>query len=176
MKEEMAGWREMGGTVFNGMVDALTGLASGAKNFGDVMRGVLNDIARQLMSSGLMTLFGGGKGIGNLLSSLFGGGSSLNMFAKGGIVNSPTMLNSNTIAGEAGAEAVMPLQRHNGKLGVGVSPVNVTVQNYGNQNVDVQTDDKGKIDIIIGQIANQIKRGTGVLPNAFEGRYNLQKG
>lgn len=46
------------------------------------------------------------------------------LFAKGGIVDSPTFFGSNgtlNIAGEAGPEAIMPLTRKGGRLGVAVS-------------------------------------------------------
>lgn len=94
-------------------------------------------------------LFGGlAKGIGSLLSSLFGGGQATALaqggvlsrgmvmpFAQGGVVAAPTYFALGRglgLMGERGAEAVMPLARGpDGRLGVrsggGGRPMSVTV-------------------------------------------------
>ncbi|MBY6239754.1 phage tail tape measure protein [Methylosinus sp. Sm6] len=84
------------------------------------------------------------SGLGSLLSGAFGGGgSSLKLFADGGVVASPTFFGADGSAGlmgERGAEAIMPLARGpNGQLGVQMqgerAPVAVTV-NIAAQDVE----------------------------------------
>ena len=100
-------------------VQKLIGLASGSTAFGSFTQS-----------------FGGVYGDGGV----FSGGKSVKAFAGGGIVNGPTlfpMTGGAGLMGEAGPEAIVPLTRQNGKLGVGASPVNVQVNNYAG--ADVQT-------------------------------------
>jgi hypothetical protein len=73
---------------------------------------------------------GGGSGGGGFLASLFGfakggvfaGGSEMTAFARGGVVNRPTVFpfaSGIGLMGEAGPEAIMPLKRgRGGRLGV----------------------------------------------------------
>ena len=85
------------------------------------------------------------EGINLLLSSngnVISGGEHVTAYAKGGIVDSPTMFpmaNGAGLMGEAGAEAIMPLTRIGGDLGVKATSGNtyVTVQNETNQAVDL---------------------------------------
>lgn len=114
----------------------------------DLIKELNRYIIRQALMSSI-TSGGGGGGLGSILglASLFTGGNGLNSgagffgfgasqagadlaggsalftpFARGGIVNSPTifpMANGTGLMGEAGPEAVMPLKRGpDGKLGV----------------------------------------------------------
>ena len=65
-----------------------------------------------------------GSTTGNVVLSAFGNVFKDSSFsqtikmASGGILDRPTMLSPNALAGEAGPEAIMPLTRVNGKLGV----------------------------------------------------------
>lgn len=116
----------------------------------DISRMIAQNFTEKLL--GQTGQNGGGAGGGffsSILSALFGGGGSggtvtvgdwmdvpgsamgnafadgnVIPFARGGIVNSPTlfpMANGMGLMGEAGPEAVMPLKRVNGKLGVVMS-------------------------------------------------------
>lgn len=108
---------------------------------------------------------GGGGFFGTLLGGLFGSkngnvfrNGSIIPFAKGGVVNKPTlfpMKNGTGLMGEAGAEAIMPLKRKNGKLGVEASNANQTVVNIYNQSgaaVETQKRDDGGMDVFIKKV------------------------
>lgn len=115
-----------------------------------------------LSSLGGMT---GGGFFGTLLGGLFGSkngnvfrNGNVIPFAKGGVVNKPTlfpMKNGTGLMGEAGAEAIMPLKRKNGKLGVEATNTNQTVVNIYNQSgasVETQKRDDGGMDVFIKKV------------------------
>lgn len=78
-------------------------------------------------------------------------------FARGGIVNKPTlfpMKNGTGLMGETGPEAIMPLTRKNGKLGVEASG-NQTVVNIYNQSqsqIETRQREDGGMDVIIKRV------------------------
>lgn len=143
----------------------------------EIIKSMLEQIHLQTILKSLGSFFGG--------FSLFGGGGAGAMaigtiaangqvfkngnvvpFAKGGVVNKPTifpMANGGTgLMGEAGAEAVMPLRRmSNGKLGVEASDSNNAVQvNIYNQSgaaVETRKRDNGSLDVIIKQVNEALK-------------------
>jgi hypothetical protein len=103
------------------------------RSFGSIFSSLGSSISGLIgRVSGMFGGFGGGGGgifgtIGGILDIFFaeGGviqnGSKVNKYAKGGLVNSPTMFpmaNGMGLMGEAGPEAIMPLTRINGQLGV----------------------------------------------------------
>ena len=125
------------------LTSALKGAAVSGKGLEDVLKGVALSLAGMALDAGLKPLQG-------LFSGLFSGllGSALpfakggitggvQAFASGGVVSSPTYFpngGSMGLMGEAGSEAIMPLQRgSDGRLGVGVSgggkqtPVVITI-------------------------------------------------
>jgi lambda family phage tail tape measure protein len=147
---------------FKGVEDAITQLVTTGKfNFAEFASSILADTARmiiqQLVLKSVMQalgFLGGGSvfnqvnrnlsGIGALATPLAGfslnakgnvfGQNGIQKFARGGIVNRPTMFpfaNGIGLMGEAGPEAIMPLRRGpGGRLGVemaGGSGVNVNV-------------------------------------------------
>lgn len=102
---------------------------------GEGLTGILEGLARSLARAALEAAFfktgplsGGGGILGGLFSGLFPNangnafsGGRVTPFANGGVVNSPTlfgMRGGTGLMGEAGPEAVMPLTRIGGKLGV----------------------------------------------------------
>lgn len=112
--------------------------------------------------------------VGGLFGSFFGGGGMaiagttaangkvfnngrVLPFARGGIVNKPTlfpMKNGTGLMGEAGPEAIMPLTRKNGKLGVEASG-NQTVVNIYNQSqsqIETRQREDGGMDVIIKRV------------------------
>lgn len=172
-------YEDIGTTVGDAMTDMFVSWQDGALNFKETMRNVLNDIAAQIfqmaVSENIAKMLSGGLG------SLFGGATQLvPAFASGGIVNSPTMFSDNgtaSIMGEAGPEAIMPVSRTSGgDLGVKVDqvPMNVNIQNYGDQQVDVQQSDNS-LEVIISKISSDISRGVGTLGASMESRYGLRK-
>ncbi len=166
------------------MTDTFRTWMDGAIEFGDLMESILKDIAAEIMRVMVINDIANAttNAITGGFTSMFGGGSTT-AFAKGGIVNSPTtfpMSSGTGLMGEAGPEAIMPLSRINGDLGVKVStsPVNINVVNNTNNNVDVQQNGDN-IDILINkiesQIASNMTRGTSPLGGAlntmkFQGR------
>lgn len=140
---------------------AFKDLASGAKSFGDVVKDVLSKIADRLLDSAFDNLWGafeggmGGGFVGKLAGSIFpsakgnvfSNGSPVKAFAKGGIVNSPTMFPmrgaQTGLMGEAGPEAIVPLSRgRNGRLGIQSQGGSMQVQVIGG---DLMLTDNGSI-------------------------------
>lgn len=132
--------------------------ATGKMSFKDFAASIISDLAKMIiqqsifnaLKAGMNAMAGSGTGWVASLGKAFGGvaasangnvfnNGSLQAFANGGIVGSPTyfpMRNGTGLMGEAGPEAIMPLTRINGKLGVvaqggggvNVGSINVTVQ------------------------------------------------
>ena len=140
--------------AFKNMEDALTNFVmTGKLNFKEFARSVLADISRMIIK---MMMFNALKGIGgwlgggdksksmnpaNLPREAKGGvySNGIRKFAYGGVVDKPTLFpfaKGVGLMGEAGPEAIIPLQRgRNGKLGVagggGATTVNVSVDAKG---------------------------------------------
>lgn len=188
--EQMQAYAAMSDALMNGLTDGIIEFTeTGKMNFKAMALSIIQDLIAIQIQSSMMSLFSGmSGGMSGGLSSLIGSfakgaafdNGNVTAFAKGGVVSSPTvfpMANGMGLMGEAGAESVMPLTRtSNGDLGITAkqSPVNINVNNYGNDNVDVQQNGD-TIDIIISQIANGITRGTNAVGTAIENRYSLQK-
>lgn len=156
-------------TAQDAMGDAFRSWQDGALSFKETMRDVLNDIAAMIFEKLVVKqLF---DNIGGLLGGGGGFSSILGQFADGGTA----YRSGSYIVGERGAEVVtLPAGASvtpNEQLG-GSTVINVN--NYGNDNVDVQQNENS-IDIIISQIANGISRGTGAVGTAIEQRYSLSK-
>ena len=125
---------------------------------------VISNLLKQItLEKTLQTIKSVGKGIGGFFGSLFGfanGGvfsNGIQKFASGGIVNKPTifpMANGAGLMGEAGAEAIMPLTRRNGKLGVKATTpnINVNVINQSNSQIETRQRDNGSFDIIVKRV------------------------
>lgn len=114
---------------------AFDGLVSKGKGFGDVLRGVALQLSRIALQAAFKPLE---KGLAGLLSGAVSGGSTA--FAKGGVIDRglpvpfaaggvirqpisfPLAGGRTGIAGERGAEAILPLARGpDGRLGVAAS-------------------------------------------------------
>lgn len=128
------------------MNQAFDGIVLKGRNAGDVFRSIALDISQGVAKSAFNSLMSpvvnlathglkglaGGNGFGGS-GNLFGGMSLPTPFAKGGVIASPMQfpLDGGTgLAGERGAEAIMPLARGpDGRLGVaanGNTGLNVT--------------------------------------------------
>lgn len=114
----------------------------------------------------------------------FSGGNVI-PFARGGLVNSPTLFgyggSKTGVMGEAGPEAILPLSRGSGgKLGVQASVTPVTVNIINNTPADVQTRETTgpsgdrQIEILI---ATKVKEGlgTGAYDKVLNQSYGLQR-
>lgn len=128
--------------AFKGMEDALVKFVmTGKLNFRDLANSIIADLTRMLIRYAVVQpLF---RSIFPSIKFANGGvidaGNTIKQYARGGIVNKPTlfpMANGMGLMGEAGPEAIMPLKRgSNGKLGVqssgGVGNIVVNVDASG---------------------------------------------
>ena len=125
--------------AFQGLEDQLTGfVTTGKANFADLANSIIADIARIAIRQAIIAPLVGGIG-GIFGIKMANGGifaqNGIQKFARGGIVNKPTVFpfaNGIGLMGEAGPEAIMPLRRgRDGRLGVesanGGGGVNVVV-------------------------------------------------
>ena len=173
--------------------DGIINAAKGAKDaFKDMAMSILEDLARMIIRLNvtipLMNALKGAGGGGGFLGSLFpsnlgnyfpkgvANSAPLNAYALGGIIGTRTVVGNNLI-GESGPEAVLPLRRHNGRMGVEASAVTVNVIDNGNNNVEVNEstgNDGGRtIDILIEQkVKNSI--GSGAMDRSMRARYGIR--
>ncbi len=102
-------------TVATGLANAITGLIDGTKSLGESLSGILKQLGSMFLQFGMKTA------IGSIFPSARGNVFAQNgivPYANGGIINRPTR----ALMGEAGPEAVLPLQRGaDGQLGVQVT-------------------------------------------------------
>jgi len=157
--------RSIGGSLRS----ALDGLIFDGSKLSDVMRSLGRSVASKAFSSALTPVTNAiGSAVTNGVQGLVSGmlpfarggvvsGGRVQAFAKGGVVNGPTsfpMRDGTGLMGEAGPEAIMPLERGaDGKLGVrssGGGAVYVTV--------NVSTPDAGSFQRSRSQIAAQLSR------------------
>lgn len=113
------------------VTSALTDAVVKGEDLDDVFRSLALSIADTALKAGLQplqdTLSSGLNGLFSSLTGGAGGGSStpVTPFAKGGVVATPSFFPLDRglgVAGEAGPEAIIPLQRGNdGRLGIGAS-------------------------------------------------------
>lgn len=124
---------------------------------------IIKNLLKQItLEKTLQAIKNVGRGIGGWFSGLFGNANGnvfnngrVQPYANGGIVNQPTvfpMANGMGLMGEAGAEAIMPLTRRNGKLGVEGSPVTVNIINQSNSQIETRQRDNGSFDIIVKRV------------------------
>lgn len=91
---------------------------------------------------------GGSSFLGSSIGSFFG-------FSNGTVVNQPTMIGNNGVMAEKGPEAIMPLVRKNGKLGIASSGGggNTTINN-NNFSLGVQQTVRAEIAKMMPQISS----------------------
>lgn len=118
----------------SGFSDMISGVIDGSMKAEDAVRKMVTRLASMLIESQIFSLLGklmpnvfGAGGFLPLTKSAMGNvvqGGRMQAFAAGGVVNGPTMFpmrGGTGLMGEAGPEAIMPLTRVNGKLGVQAS-------------------------------------------------------
>jgi lambda family phage tail tape measure protein len=151
--------------TFQGLEDQLTSfVTTGKANFTDLANSIIADIARIAIRQAIIRpLVGGVMDLFNIPRSAMGNvfaQNGIQKFARGGIVDKPTMFpfaKGIGLMGEAGPEAIMPLRRgRDGRLGVqaanGGGAVSVTV-NVDAAGSNVQGD---------GNQANQLGKAIGI--------------
>jgi hypothetical protein len=102
-------------TVATGLANAITGLIDGTKSLGESLSGILKQLGGMFLQFGMKTAVGAifPSARGNVFAQ-----NGIVPYANGGIINRPTR----ALMGEAGPEAVLPLQRGaDGQLGVQVT-------------------------------------------------------
>ena len=132
LREELAELNRLGAGFATTISRAFASAIIDGRKLSDVLRALVLSLSSQALTAAL-------KPLGDLLGGLVGQilpnakGNIVTPFAEGGIINSPLlfpMRGGLGLAGEAGAEAILPLARdQNGSLGVkgGGRSVNVTV-------------------------------------------------
>jgi phage-related minor tail protein len=133
LKGELADLDRLGASFGSTISRAFASAIVDGRKFSDVLRSLLLSLSRQALSAAL-------KPLANLFTGLLGQilpsakGNVVTPFAQGGIINSPLLFplrGGIGLAGEAGAEAILPLARDaSGRLGIRGRPspsVNVTV-------------------------------------------------
>ena len=162
LKDAIEGWGR-------DSADAIVKFArTGEMSFSDMIDSMIDDLLRMMIyqnitsplfgaiSSGLGSLFGGaasipattGPAVWVAKGNVFQGGNVI-PFARGGIVDRPTvfpMARGAGLMGEAGPEAVMPLTRIGGDLGVKAYGGGTEVNIYNNVGADVKTQERATAD------------------------------
>ena len=172
---------------FNTMLDGvLMGTQDLKEGVEDMVKVIIAQFLKLMAYQAVFSAFGINLGLpagatANAKGNVFSGGNVV-PFAKGGIVNRPTvfpMKNGMGLMGEAGPEAIMPLSRGaNGKLGVSAAPMNVIINNNA-PGVAVKTrQSEGglTIDVVMQQVANAVAKGGNPIANALESSYSLGRG
>ncbi len=140
-------WSSVATTLKQGLGEALLSVVDGHKSAKDIINDMFRSITKaaadyiaqliimKALSSGMGGGMGGMGGMGGLFGGMFAKGGmfkgGIKAFANGDIIKGPTMFG---LAGEAGTEAIMPLERVGGKLGVRAAgggegdTLNLTVQ------------------------------------------------
>lgn len=137
LKEATRDFKELEGRGILGTVEGFLQATIYGEDFGESLKKLGQDIVYTTLKMVILsqltqmlgTVFGGFFGLGgvaipqlNAKGNVFANGYKLSTYAKGGLVNKPTvfpMANGMGLMGEAGAEAIMPLGRDSqGRLGV----------------------------------------------------------
>ena len=131
---------------FKGLEDQLVSFVmTGKMAFKDLARSIIADMARIAIRATIIKPIMAGFGLTAAKGAVLENGQHLTAYAKGGIVNKPTifpMANGMGLMGEAGPEAILPLTRRNGVLGVeGGGGTNVVV-NVDASGTEVQGDEQ----------------------------------
>lgn len=155
------------------MTSALTSAVIGGKQFDDVLKTLALRISDLALKSALAPITKGlSSGINSLLSGLFSGGGAsviaaggaIKPFAAGGVIGTPTYFPLTAgglgLAGEAGPEAIVPLERGpDGRLGIAAAQGG----GAGQVTINIATPDPASFRAsevyLTGQIARAVARG-----------------
>lgn len=139
------------------MTQAFASSGASGQKFDDVLK----SLAGRMTSLASNPATGFASGLQGIVSGLTGNASNVKAFAAGGVIGTPSyfpMAGGTGLAGEAGPEAIMPLQRaSDGSLGV-------AAQGGGNViHVQIATPDAESFrrseSYVTGQIARAVARG-----------------
>ena len=180
---------------FQTMLDGvLQGTQSISEGFEAMAKTIVAQLVKIALQYAIFQAFGGagaaqgsfGAALGKSFGFAKGGvleGGNVVPFADGGIVSKPTMFGMGSgglgIMGEAGPEMIAPVKRmSNGQMGVGASPVNVTVNNMAS-GVSVKTRETENgltLDVVMEQVSAAIQKGGNNVANALENTYSVGRG
>lgn len=162
----------------DGFESAFVDIVTGSKSAGEAVSNLLSEMANLLAHEAFKSLFGSlfGSG-GSIFSSIFPSangnafdGGFVQAFASGGVVSRPTLFGMKSglgLMGEAGPEAILPLKRINGKLGVmagGAGGDGVTV------NVSINVDASGAVEGVADQVQRAVRAEVpGIVRQAVAG-------
>jgi phage-related minor tail protein len=150
------------------MTSAFSQSITGGKQFEDVLKSLALKVSDLALKAALKPLTNGlASGFDSLFSGLFGGAAagsagSVQPVAAGGVIGTPSYVpmlgGGGGLAGEAGAEAILPLQRGpDGRLGVAGAGGGSVV------NIQIATPDADSFrrseSYVTGQIARAVSRG-----------------
>lgn len=181
---------DFAGEFRSGFSDMISGVIDGSMKAEDAVRRMVTRLASmmlenqifELLSMAMPNVFGAG-GFLPLTKSAMGNvfqGGRVQAFATGGVVNGPTtfpMRGGTGLMGEAGPEAILPLTRINGSLGVKAAGgsggpktvVQVINQGGGEVRQERQQGPSGE-ELIRITVGKQISRGDH--DSAMRGRYS----
>ena len=137
--------------AFKGLEDQLVSfVTTGKLEFKKLAQSIIADMARIAIRATIIKPIMAGFGITAAKGAVLENGQHLTAYAKGGVVTKPTifpMANGMGLMGEAGPEAILPLKRRNGVLGVeGGGNSNNVVVNVDASGSKVQGDqEEGRI-------------------------------
>jgi hypothetical protein len=182
-REQMEKVRDEWGFIADAMGQATYDILTGSEKISHaIKRMVASIIADLIRVQAMKFIIGLLTGSSNPFLQRVGGfmgSANGNAFSGGGVVSVPTvhaMANGGIgVMGEAGPEAVLPLQRNAaGKLGVAATNMGVTVNNYAGAEIGVRQTPTGiQIDVIRRQLADDIRRGGTNLSAALEQTYRV---
>ena len=167
--------KSISSSLSSGIINAVRNGGNAFESFSNIavtaLQKVLDKILEMSVINPILNSITGGIGGGGIFGTILGGIGSLFgfkngaafkngkiiPFARGGVVNKPTvfpMKNGAGLMGEAGAEAIMPLTRKNGKLGVEATNTGavVNIYNYSGASVETQKRDDGSLDVFIKRV------------------------
>jgi phage-related minor tail protein len=168
--------RELGGvsdeltrisSLADGVARSITGAFRSAVSDGKSLNGVLGDIARSFADLALKAaLKPVGQAISGFVENLFTATNpalgGVKPFAKGGVIAAPTYFPLGAgmgVAGEAGPEAIMPLQRGpDGRLGIAGAGGAVTV-NFNVTSPDARSFSQSEAELS-AMLLRAVRRGT----------------
>ncbi len=145
------------GKAFKGLEDQLVSfVTTGKLEFRKLAQSIISDMVRIMIRAKITLPLMQAFGItGFAKGGAFYNGNQITKFAQGGVIDSPHIFpfkNGIGLAGEAGSEAILPLKRRNGVLGVeggGGTSVTVNVDASGASQVQGSEDNAKQLGRVI---------------------------
>ncbi|HEU0164461.1 MAG TPA: hypothetical protein VFQ54_05400, partial [Thermomicrobiales bacterium] len=132
---------------FDGIEKKLEGAWNAFKTFGDIVSAALTPVKLTIdaIMAGIRFLNGTKINVGGIGAN---GSANPLLHAAGGILNEPTFLTPRDIAGEAGAEAIVPLQRPLSQISPEVRPLAAFAQGKTGGDTTVHNWEPGSVTVV----------------------------